>query len=258
MEEQLKRKAVELARSNEELEQFAYVASHDLQEPLRMISSFSQLLARQYNEVLDETANEYLGYMVDGASRMSALIRDLLAFSRVSSQCRAPTLTDCAEIMEEVLADLRLSMEESGAVVTHEGLPTVYADASQLVLVLRNLVSNAIKFRGEDSPVVRVSAREDGPWWRFSVEDNGIGMDPQFKRRIFIIFQRLHGIGDYPGTGIGLALCKKIVARHGGNIWVESEMGRGSTFHFTLLRTPRGLQDGGDGQGRDGSPRSSG
>ena len=237
-EEELGHKARELARSNEELEQFAYVASHDLQEPLRMVSSFSQLLVRQYGEDLDSTALEYLAYLVDGAARMQALIRDLLAFSRVSTHRNSPGAVDCDAIMERVLQDLKVSLEESGATVIHQGLPTVHADPSQLMQLFQNLVGNAIKFRGDAPPVVRITASEDGQMWRFSVQDNGIGLKARFQERIFVIFQRLHGIGQYPGTGIGLALCKKIVQRHGGRIWVESEPGQGSTFHFTLPRNP--------------------
>ena len=227
-----------LIRSNEELEQFAYVASHDLQEPLRMVSSFSQLLVKQYGGALDETADEYFGYVVEGASRMQALIRDLLAFSRVSTHANTPRTTDCSALMGRVLENLRVSLEESDAAVTCDGLPTVQADASQVVQLLQNLVSNAIKFRGDRSPEVRLEAHEDGAMWHFTVEDNGIGIDARFHARIFIIFQRLHGPRDYAGTGIGLALCKKIVERHGGRIWVESEVDKGAVFHFTLPRDP--------------------
>ena len=236
-EEELGHKARELSRSNEELEQFAYVASHDLQEPLRMISSFSQLLVKQYGGALDDTADEYFGYVVEGASRMQALIHDLLAFSRVNTHGNTFRTTQCGRVLKHVLNDLRVVIDESGAVVTQQDLPTVQGDVAQLTMLFQNLVSNAIKFRGDESPTVSVTARDEGEAWRMSVKDNGIGIAPGYRERIFVIFQRLHGVGDYPGTGIGLAMCKKIVERHGGKIWVESEEGQGCTFHFTLPKT---------------------
>ena len=233
-EEDLSRAMAELSRSNAELEQFAYVASHDLQEPLRMISSYVQLLARRYKDSLDEDAHEFIAYAVDGARRMQGLINDLLTYSRVGTRGKPFEPTDCEEVLEQALANLQIAIEESGATVTHDPLPTVMADGGQLVQLLQNLVGNAVKFRGEEPPRVHVGVEEKADAWVFSVRDNGIGIDPASCERIFLIFQRLHGRGEYPGTGIGLAVCKKIVERHGGRIWVESQPGQGATFFFTL------------------------
>jgi len=227
-------KARELARSNTELEQFAYVASHDLQEPLRMVSSYTQLLARRYKGKLGSDADEFIGYAVDGATRMQRLIQDLLAYSRVGTKGRDFEPTDCEGLLDRVLGDLKVAIKESGAVVTHDPLPTVTADGTQLGQLLQNLIGNAIKFRNQEPPLVHVSSKRDGKEWILSVRDNGIGIDHQYAERIFVIFQRLHKREEYQGTGIGLAVCKKIVERHGGRIWVESNSDKGATFYFTL------------------------
>jgi light-regulated signal transduction histidine kinase (bacteriophytochrome) len=226
--------AEDLKRSNAELEEFAYVASHDLQEPLRMVASFTQLLAKRYQGKLDQDADEFIGFAVDGATRMQQLIQDLLAYSRVGSRGKPLAPTECNVILDLALTNLFKALEESGAEVTSGPLPTVLGDEVQLVQLFQNLIANAIKFRGTAPPVIRISAREDDGDWRFAVQDNGIGIALAHQDRIFKIFQRLHHRSDYPGTGIGLAICKKIVERHGGRLWVESEEGRGATFFFTI------------------------
>lgn len=232
--EALEHQTAELLRSNAELQQFAYVASHDLQEPLRMVASYTQLLARRYQGKLDQDADEFIAYAVDGAKRMQALINDLLIYSRVGTQRREFERTDLGEVVDHVIADLALAIEEAHATVTRGDLPTVLADSVQMGQLFQNLISNAIKFRGSADPDVRITAERDGDQWRLAVRDNGIGIAPEFSDRIFGIFQRLHTRTEYPGTGIGLAICKKIVERHGGQIWVESQPGEGATFYFTL------------------------
>jgi light-regulated signal transduction histidine kinase (bacteriophytochrome) len=239
--EGLAQAAGELDRSNRELEQFAYVASHDLQEPLRMIGGFLRLLEERYKPQLDAKAREYIGYSVTGAERMSQLIEDLLAFSRVATRGKEPQPVQADRAMTVALANLRGTIEQAGATVTCEPLPTVQADPTQLMQLLQNLLSNAVKFRSPDRPCqVHVSARAEDGQWLFSVRDNGIGIAGNAFARIFVIFQRLHTREQYPGTGIGLAICKKIVERHGGRIWVESRVGEGSTFYFTI---PDGRSD---------------
>jgi signal transduction histidine kinase len=236
MEEALEVKTEELARSNRDLEQFAYVASHDLQEPLRMVTNYVQLLARRYKGKLDSNADDFINFAVDGASRMYTLINALLAYSRVGTRGKPFEPTDCEMILQKSLNNLNVTMEETGAVVTHDSLPTVTADDSLLGQLFQNLIGNAIKFRGKEPPLIHISASRNGSGWTFSVRDNGIGVAPEYAERIFVIFQRLHSREEYPGTGIGLAVCKKIVEYHGGRIWVESELGKGATFYFTLPR----------------------
>jgi PAS domain S-box-containing protein len=233
-EEALKEKTEELARSNRDLEQFAYVASHDLQEPLRMVTSYVQLLARRYKGKLDSDADEFIAFAENGAIRMWRLINDLLTYSRVGAWGKEFEPIDCETVLDQSLNNLKVAIEENGAVVTHDPLPTVMADNPQLVQLFQNLIGNAIKFRGKEPPRIHASAGRNGSGWIFSVRDNGIGIAPEYAERIFVIFQRLHGREEYPGTGIGLAICQKIVERHGGRIWVESEVGRGATFYFTL------------------------
>jgi PAS domain S-box-containing protein len=233
-EEKLKQTLTELARSNAELQQFAYVASHDLQEPLRMVASYTELLARRYQGRLDADADEFIAFAVDGANRMQRLINDLLAYSRVDTRGKAPEPTDAGAALTEALANLEAAMAENEAVVTHDPLPTVPADETQLVQLFQNLVGNALKFRSARHACIHVSATQQGKEWVFSVQDNGIGIEPQYAERIFVIFQRLHTQADYPGTGIGLAICKRIVERHGGHIWLESQPGQGATFYFSL------------------------
>ena len=242
VEARLRRAVDDLKRSNSELEQFAYVASHDLQEPLRMVSSYMQLLKRRYAGKLDSDADDFIEFAVDGASRMQTLIQDLLIYSRVGTRGKPFEPTNCEDVLGQVLMNLEIAIDEGGAVVTHDPLPTVVADASQLTQLFQNLIVNAIKFHGEDAPRVYIAAEQKGDEWEFFVADNGIGISPEFFDRIFVIFQRLHGRDEYSGTGIGLAVCKKIVERHGGRMWVESEQGRGATFYFTI---PAVATDGG-------------
>ena len=234
VEEELKHTLNKLQHSNAELEQFAYIASHDLQEPLRMVASYTQLLSRRYQGQLDADADEFIAYAVDGANRMKKLIDDLLAYSRINTKSGALKLTDCEDIVDEALSNLQLAIEESDAIVIRIPLPTVMVDSPQLVRLFQNLIGNAIKFRRGPEPEIQIGATQSDGDWIFSVRDNGIGIDMKQADRIFLIFQRLHGKTEYPGTGIGLAICKKIVDRHGGRIWVEPNDNNGSTFYFTI------------------------
>lgn len=234
---QRKKAEEELIRSNTELQDFAYVASHDLQEPLRMVSSYLQLLERRYKDQLDQDADEFIAYAVDGATRMQTMINDLLSYSRITTKAKPFRPVDSESVFKQAVANLGIAIEENSAVVDHSPLPSVLADESQLERLFQNLIGNAIKFHGEKPPEIHVAVEPNGGDWLFSVKDNGIGIDPDYNERIFKIFNRLHNKTDYPGTGIGLAECKKIVERHGGRIWVESEPGKGSTFYFTIKKT---------------------
>jgi light-regulated signal transduction histidine kinase (bacteriophytochrome) len=231
---ELELKARDLERSNAELEQFAYVASHDLQEPLRKVASFCQLLQRRYEGQLDERADQYIEFAVDGAKRMQALISDLLAFSRVGRTEFAPVPVDLDDALTQALDNLGERVQEQGATIEAQPLPTVMGERSLLAAVFQNLVGNAVKFSGDAPPVVRVEARRDGKEWVVSCCDEGIGIEPQYAERVFAIFQRLHPKETYEGTGIGLALTRKIVEHHGGRIWLDTEVRRGTTFRFTL------------------------
>jgi len=232
---ELEARTEELERSNEELEQFAYIASHDLQEPLRMISSYTQLLAKRYKDQLDGDANEFINYAVDGANRMQVLINDLLSYSRVGTKGEDFSHVDLNSVLEAVKANLKGVIEETGAVIKYSKLPTVMADNSQMIQLFQNLIGNAVKFRREGvTPEIEITSKKEGNLFRFVVKDNGIGIDKKYLDRIFVIFQRLHTKEEFPGTGIGLAICKKIVERHGGEISVESAEGKGSDFTFTL------------------------
>jgi signal transduction histidine kinase len=239
-EQALRRQARELTRSNRELEMFASVASHDLQEPLRMVASYTELLANRYADQLDEKARRWIGFAVEGTVRMKQLINDLLDFSRVGTRGKPFQSTDLNDVLRSVLLNLQTAIAECGAQIRHGPLPRVLGDATQLAQVLQNLIGNALKFRAKDkSPEIQLDADWQDGVWRISVRDNGIGIDPQFADRIFVIFQRLHSRDEYPGTGIGLAICKKIIERHGGHIGVESHPGEGTTFRFTLDARPQ-------------------
>lgn len=234
MEERLQQMAAEMQRSNTELEQFAYVISHDLQEPLRMVSSYTQLLAKHYGKKLDDDADEFIGYAVDGAKRMQMLLHDLLEYSRVGTRGKPFGLVNCEHVVEQAMANLKIAIEECGGSVTYDVLPTIMGDEGQLVRLFQNLIGNAIKFRREEAPQVHISAQRRNNIITFTVKDNGIGIDPQHSQSIFEIFRRLHTREEYPGTGMGLAICKKIVERHGGHISVQSQPGQGSTFYFSV------------------------
>jgi signal transduction histidine kinase len=231
---ELDRRSTDLERSNAELEQFAYIASHDLQEPLRKVASFCQLLERRYKRQLDERADQYIAFAVDGAKRMQILINDLLAFSRVGRIVRDPVVVSCDAVVEQALANLSYTIEQTSAVVESDPLPDVSAEVPLLTTVFQNLIGNALKFHGDDPPHVRITVRRDGEFWEFAVADNGIGIEAEYAERVFVIFQRLHNKADYPGTGIGLAMCRKIVEYHGGRIWLDTEVESGTRFCFTL------------------------
>jgi PAS domain S-box-containing protein len=248
VQQALEKQAQELARSNAELEQFAYVASHDLQEPLRMVSSYAQLLLRRYQGQLDSEADEFIEFMVGGATRMQELINDLLAYSRVGTQGKIFKTIDCNQVLKQVLDSLRATIEATQARIIIDPLPVLTADPAQLVQLFQNLLSNALKFHGQAPPDIRISATEEAGKTLFLVADNGIGIDPQYAERIFLLFQRLHTTREYPGTGIGLAICKKIVELHGGRIWIESKPGEGTIFYFTIPSKLKEQWTGTDGR----------
>jgi chemotaxis family two-component system sensor kinase Cph1 len=233
-EEALVKKSEDLARSNADLAQFAYVASHDLQEPLRTITRFAQLLEKRYQGKLDQDADEFIGFIVSGTKRMQQIIDDLLTYSRVNTRSEPLAPMKLEDALQRAMQNLRIVLEESGGEVRYDELPTIAADGTQMTQLFQNIISNALKFHGEKAPQVEISAALKGNDWIFSVRDNGIGIEPKYKDRIFEIFQRLHTSEEYAGTGIGLAIAKKIVERHGGHIWVESELGKGATINFTL------------------------
>ncbi len=234
-EDKLRETAENLAQSNSELEQFAYIASHDLQEPLRMIGSYLQLLEQRYRGKLDKDADDFIHYAVDGATRLQRMINGLLVFSRVHTRGKEMASINAESALENALENLKLSITESGASITRDALPTVCADPTQLTLLFQNLLSDAIKFSGR-SPKIHIAIEETPDFYKFCISDQGIGIDPKDAERIFVIFQKLPNREQYPGTGIGLAICRRIVARHGGRIWVESEEGKGSRFYFTLSK----------------------
>jgi light-regulated signal transduction histidine kinase (bacteriophytochrome) len=230
--------ADELSRSNRDLQQFAYVAAHDLQEPLRSITGFAELLQQRLGSAVDEKSADYLSRVVASAKRMQVLIRALLLFARVETRAKSAEALDCNDVVQDAIADLSSTIRKSGATIEVEQLPRIVGDASQLAQLFRNLIENAMKYRSEETPHVKISADIDGAFHRFKVSDNGIGIDMQYADRIFILFQRLHTRETYEGVGVGLSICKKIVERHGGRIWVESSPNQGSTFFFTIPRRP--------------------
>ncbi|KYC50953.1 MAG: sensory histidine kinase AtoS [Candidatus Methanofastidiosum methylothiophilum] len=234
LEKELKQRTEELERSNKELEEFAYIASHDLQEPLRMITSYVQLLERRYKDKLDQDATDFIGFAVEGSTRMKSLINDLLVYSRVGTKGKEFISTDLNVILKKVLQNLQIAIEENKAGISIEKMPTIMADDVQMIQLFQNLIGNAIKFKGEDPPIISVKYEEQDKDFVFSISDNGIGIEKEYYNRIFMIFQRLHTRDQYPGTGIGLAVCRKIIERHGGKIWIESEVGKGTTFYFSI------------------------
>ncbi|MFX1593181.1 MAG: ATP-binding protein [Promethearchaeota archaeon] len=224
----------DLRRSNEDLQQFAYVASHDLQEPLRAIVSFSQLLEDKYHEKIDKDGKEFIHFITDGAKKMNTLIKDLLSYSRITTHAKPSKLINIEKILKDALYNLQEAIKESGAVITYDKMPIIKVDKTQFTQLFQNLLSNAIKFRREEPPRIHIGVKKNNDEWLFSVKDNGIGIESKFFGKLFNIFYRLHTKEEYPGTGIGLPICKKIVQRYGGKIWVESEIGKGSTFFFTI------------------------
>jgi light-regulated signal transduction histidine kinase (bacteriophytochrome) len=236
---QQKEKEEELRRANEDLQQFVYSASHDLQEPVRNVAIYSEIVARRYDQMLDERGRQYLGFLREGGRRLATLIRDLLAYTRADVVEGAKTRVDSAKVLHHTLSDLAEAIRESHAVVTHDPLPEVFMGEAHLQQLFQNLIANAIKYRKEDAPRIHISALKINDGWRFSVQDNGIGIDPQYKEKIFGVFKRLHHDERYGGTGIGLAICQRVVERYGGRIWVESEEGEGATFFFTIPQQAR-------------------
>jgi light-regulated signal transduction histidine kinase (bacteriophytochrome) len=224
----------DLRRSNEDLQQFAYVASHDLQEPLRAIVSFSQLLEEKYQGKIDKDSKEFIHFITDGAKKMNTLIKDLLLYSRITTQAKPSKLTNLEDVINDALFNLKESIEESRAIITYDEMPTLKIDRTQFIQLFQNLISNAIKFRREEPPKIHIGVNKIDNEWFFSVKDNGIGIEQKYFSKLFNIFYRLHTKEEYPGTGIGLPICKKIIQRYGGKIWVESEVGKGSTFYFTI------------------------
>ncbi|MFP4461472.1 MAG: ATP-binding protein [Thermotogota bacterium] len=236
LEKVVMKRTAELTRSNKELEMFAYITSHDLQEPLRMVTSYLQLIEKRYKDNLNDDGREFIAFAVEGAKRMQTLINDLLKYSRVDTKGKQFSKVDCNAVLSDTLNNLEIAIEESRAKITHDHLPTVNGDETQLRQLFQNLVGNAIKFRREQSPEIHISVESEDDHWRFKVRDNGIGIEPKYFKRIFQVFQRLHGRNEYSGTGIGLAVCKKIVERHGGEISVESSPNQGAIFIFTIRK----------------------
>lgn len=234
LEEKVKERTKELERFNKELEHFAYIASHDLREPLRMITSFLQLLEKRYKDQLDDDANEFIEFAVDGAKRLDNMINDLLHYSKVTGQKGTLKQVECGEVLDKAIQNLKIPIEENNAIITHDPLYIINCDEELMIILFQNLISNAIKYHSEEPPKIHISVEKQKDQYLFSVKDNGIGMDPKHLDRIFTIFQRLHGHEEYDGTGIGLAIAQRIVHQHGGEIWAESKLGKGSTFYFTI------------------------
>ncbi len=239
LEEKVKQRTEELAKSNAELEHFAYITSHDLREPLRMISSFLQLLERRYTDQLDEDANDFIGFAVDGAKRLDAMINDILVYSRVSNKERNLTMIDLNKVIDQVYVNLIASIDENNAELTYDSLPSLISDEQLMIQLFQNLIGNSIKYRSQKTPKIHISANKEGNKYRFAIKDNGIGISPEHLEKIFTVFKRLHTHEEYEGTGIGLAIAQKIVEQQGGQIWAESELGKGTTFYFTLPITSK-------------------